>query len=76
VIRQHALDGLEADERVAVLARGGGLYLLVHRAQDSPADVRARARRDGPEVVATHLRDRTEVLDLVAEPTRHPDGEG
>jgi hypothetical protein len=52
---QHILDDLGPDDRVAVLACEGELYFLVHRATDSPADVRARARREGSEVVATHM---------------------
>jgi hypothetical protein len=75
MINQRTLDALGPDDRVAVLARDGEFHLLVHRAEDSPADVRSRARRDGSEVVATHLRDKTEILDLVAERTRYPDGE-
>jgi hypothetical protein len=72
---QHILDDLGPDDRVAVLAREGELYFLVHRATDSPADVRSRARREGSEVVATHMRDKREILDLVAERKRNPGGE-
>jgi hypothetical protein len=75
MINQRALDELGPDDRIAVLARGGEFHLLVHRAQDSPADVQARARRDGSEVVATHLRDKKEILDLVAERKRYPGAE-
>ena len=76
MITQHTLDNLGPDERVAVLARDGEFHLLTHRAEDSPADIRARARREGSEVVATHLRDKREILDLVAERQRDPGGEG
>jgi hypothetical protein len=76
MITQHTLDDVGPDERVAIVARDGEFHFLVHRAADSPADIRARARRDGSEAVATHMRDKREVLDLVAERTRNPDGEG
>ena len=76
MIPQHILDDLGPDDRVAVLARAGAFHLLVHRATDSPADVRARARREGSEVVATHMRDKREILDLVAERERNQGGEG
>jgi hypothetical protein len=76
MITQHTLDELGPDDRVAVLARDGEFHVLVHRAEDSPADIRSRARREGSDVVATHLRDKREILDLVAERKRNPGGEG
>jgi hypothetical protein len=72
---QHILDDLGPDDCVAVLAREGELYFVVHRPTDSPADLRSPARREGSEVVATHMRDRREILDLVAERKRNPGGE-
>jgi hypothetical protein len=74
MITPRTLDELGPDDRVAVLARDGEFHFMVHRAEDSPADVRARARRDGSEVVATHMRDKREILDLVAERDRNPGG--
>jgi hypothetical protein len=40
----------------------------VHPATDDPAAIRAGAKRDGSEVLATHLRDRVAILELVASP--------
>ena len=74
MITPHTLDELGSDDRVAVLDRDGDFHFMVHRVEDSPADVRSRARRDGSEVVATHLRDKKEILDLVAERKRNPGG--
>jgi hypothetical protein len=76
MIPQHTLDELGPDDRVAVLARAGELHFLVHRAADSPADVRARARREGSDVLATHLQDKKEILALVAARERDIGGEG
>src|SRR5262249_2387292 len=52
--------------RVAILARGGELRFLVHRASDGGAQVQAQADRAGAEVLATHLEDKQEILDFVA----------
>ena len=71
---EHTLDELGPDDRVAVLARDGDFHFMVHRVEDSPADVRSRARREGSEVVATHMRDKREILALVAERKRNPGG--
>ena len=76
MITPHTLDNLGPHERVAVLARDGEFHVLVHRATDNPADVRARARREGSEVVAAHMRDKREILDLVAERKRNTGGQG
>ena len=71
MIPQHILNDLGPDDRVAVLAREGELHFLVHTAAANPTEVRAHAIRDGFEVVATHLRDKKEILALVA--GREPD---
>jgi hypothetical protein len=76
MIPQHILDGLGPDDRVAVLARDGELHFLVHSATASAAEVQAYADRDGSEVVTSHLRDKKEILALVAGRERDVGGEG
>ena len=76
MIPQHILDDLGPDDRVAVLARDGELHFVVHAAAANPDEVRAHATRDGSEVVATHLRDKKEILALVAGRERDVGGEG
>jgi hypothetical protein len=76
MIPQHILDDLGPDDRVAVLAREGELHFLVHAATAPPAEVQAYADRDGSEVVATHLRDKKDILALVAGRERDLGGEG
>jgi hypothetical protein len=76
MIPQHILDGLGPGDRVAVLARGGELHFLVHPATAPAAEVQAYADRDGSEVVASHLRDKKEILALVAGRERDVGGEG
>jgi hypothetical protein len=76
MIPQHILDDLAPNDRVAVLTRDGELHFLVHAAAADPDEVRAQATRDGCEVVATHLRDKKEILALVAGRERDIGGEG
>lgn len=76
MIPQHILDDLGPDDRVAVLAREGGLHFLVHPAAAGRAEVQAYAARDGSEVVATHLRDKGAILALVADREQDVGGEG
>jgi hypothetical protein len=76
VIPQHILDDLGPGDRVAVLARKGELHFLVHAATALAAEVQAYADRDGSEVVATHLRDKKDILALVAGRERDLGGEG
>ena len=76
MIPQHILNDLGPNDRVAVLAREGELHFLVHPAAAPAAEVRAYAERDGSEVVATHLRDKKEILALVAGRERDVGGEG
>jgi hypothetical protein len=76
MIPQHVLDDLAPDDRVAILAREGELHFLVHPASDSPERVNEYAARDGSEVLATHLRDKVAILELVAGRERDVGGEG
>ena len=76
MIPQHILDDLGPDDRVAVLARGGELHFWVHPAAAPAAAVQAYADRDGSRVVASHLRDKKEILALVAGRERDIGGEG
>jgi hypothetical protein len=76
VIPHHILDGLGPGDCVAVLARAGELHFLVHPRAADPAEVQAYAGRDASEVVATHLRDKSAILALVAGHERDVGGEG
>jgi hypothetical protein len=76
MIPNHVLNDLGPDDRVAVLSRRGKLHFLVHRVDDPAAEITACAGRDGCEVLATHMKDKAAILELVAD--REPDvgGEG
>jgi hypothetical protein len=76
MIPQHVLDDLGTGQRVAVLARNGELYFLVHEVGADAARIWADADRDGSEVVATHLWDKEAILALVAGRERDVGGEG
>ena len=75
MIPNHILNDLAPHERVAVLTRDGEIHFLVHPATDDPAAIRAGAKRDGSEVLATHLQDRAAILELVASREREVGGE-
>ena len=75
MIPTHILDNLDSDNRVAILNRRGDLQFLVHGLADDPAAIRALAARDGSEVLATHLQDKTVILELVAARERDIGGE-
>jgi len=76
MIPNHILNDLGPEDRVAILARQGRLQFLVHLAADTPDVILAHADRDGSEVLATHLRDKAAILELVAERERDVGGEG
>jgi hypothetical protein len=76
MIPHHVLNDLGADDRVAVLSHRGGLRFVVHRVTDSADVIRADATRAGAEVLATHLRDKAVILELVAGRERDVGGEG
>jgi hypothetical protein len=76
VIPNHILDDLGPDDRVAVLSHRGELRFLVHRVTDPAAVIQTNAARDGAEVLATHLHDKTAILELVAGRERDIGGEG
>ena len=76
MIPHHVLDSLGPDDRVAILARAGELHFLVHRASDGLDRVNEYAARDGSEVLATHLRDKMVILEMVAGRERDVGGEG
>lgn len=76
MIPNHVLDDLGPDDRVAVLSHGGGLRFIVHRATDPVEAIRADAGRAGAEVLATHLSDKTAILELVGGRERDVGGEG
>jgi hypothetical protein len=76
MIPQHIPDDLGPDDRVAVLTREGELHFLVHSATASATELQAYADRDGSEVVASHLRDKKEILTIVAGRERDLGGEG
>jgi hypothetical protein len=76
VIPTHILSELRPGECVAILARRGELSFVVHAASDDAVGIQANADRDGSEVLATHLRDRQEILDFVAARERDVGGEG
>ena len=65
MIPHHVLDDLGPNDRVAILAREGELHFFVHLASDGP-DGLMITRRDGSEVLATHLRDKQVILEPVA----------
>jgi hypothetical protein len=76
VIPNHVLNGLTADDRVAILARGGEIHLLVHPAAADPAVIQANAERHGSEVLATHMSDPAAIQAFVASRERDIGGEG
>jgi len=76
MIPHHVLDDLGPNDRVAILAREGELHFFVHLASDGPDRVNEYAARDGSEVLATHLRDKQVILELVAGRERDVGGEG
>lgn len=76
MIPNHILDDLGPDDRVAVLSRGGELRFVVHRAADPADGIRATAALDGCEVLATHLRDKSDLLELAKGRERDIGGEG
>jgi hypothetical protein len=75
VIPTHVLTDLKPDQRVAVLSRGGEIHFYVHAAADEPDAVRAFAAAEGSGVLATHLQDHAEILDLVASREQDVGGE-
>lgn len=76
MIPNHILDGLGPDDRVAVLAHQGELWFAVHRPADAVEDIRKNAAREGAEVIATHLQNKNDILELVAARERDVGGEG
>ncbi len=76
MIPSHILNDLSPGDCVAILSRGGELRFLVHPASDDPAAIRARAGRDGSEVLTTHMRDHDEIRAFVASRERDVGGEG
>jgi hypothetical protein len=76
MIPQHVLDNLGAGDRVAVLTHRGELRFVVHAAAESADALRANAARDGCEVLATHLSDKSAIRALVAGRERDVGGEG
>jgi hypothetical protein len=76
VIPSHVLSNLSPDERVAILSRGGEIHFLVHPASDRPATILAHARRQGSEVLTTHMRDAAAIRKFVASRERDIGGEG
>ena len=75
MIPTHVLTDLTPDNRVAILSRGGEIHFLVHPASDEPAAILAHARREGSEVLATHLHDRAAILEFVGGRERDIGGE-
>ena len=65
MIPNHILNSLTENDRIAVLTDAGGIRILVHPASDSPEAIRAHAARSGFGVLATHLQDRSAILELV-----------
>lgn len=76
MIPNHVLNDLGPDDRVAVLARRGELHFLIHAVTDPTAVIAAHAARDGSEVLATHMRDKAAILELVADREGDVGGEG
>lgn len=76
MIPNHVLNDLKAGERVTILAKGNELRFVVHPASEPPETIRDTARRDGMEVVASHLKDKDEILRFVAARERDVGGEG
>lgn len=76
MIPTHVLDNLGPDERVAILSRGDEIHFHVHPASDDAAVIHAHAGREGSRVLATHMRDRRDILDFVAYRERDVGGEG
>ena len=75
MIPTHILENLASGERVAILSHRGELHFLVHGVTDDPAAIRTIAARDGSEVLATHLCDKAEILEIVAARQRDIGGE-
>jgi len=76
MIPTHVLDDLTPGNRVAILSRGGDIHFLVHPASDELASLLAHARREGSEVLATHLQDPAAIREIVASRERDVGGEG
>ncbi len=75
MIPSHILDNLGPQDRVAIFARGGELYFLVHGTGDTLDVIREGAARDGSEVLATHMRDKGAILEFIAGRERDLGGE-
>jgi len=75
MIPSHILDNLGPQDRIAIFARGGELYFLVHPAAEALDVIREGAARDGSEVLATHMRDKAAILEFVAGRERDVGGE-
>lgn len=75
MIPTHLLNNLAPDDRIAILSRGGEIHFLVHPAGDDPEAIRAHAEREGSAVLRSHLRDRGEILAVVAGRERDVGGE-
>ena len=76
MIPNHVLNDLSPDARVAILSRGGEIHFHVHRASDTPAAILAFAKREGSEVLTSHLRDHAAIQAFVASRERDVGGEG
>lgn len=76
MIPNHLLNNLTADDRIAILARGGEIHFHVHSVTETPEAVRAFAAREGSQVLATHMQDHAAIQALVASRERDVGGEG
>ena len=76
MVPNHLLNNLTADDRIAILSRGGEIHFLVHAVSDGADVIEAHAAREGSQVLATHMKDHQEILDYVRSRERDIGGEG
>ena len=76
MIPHHILNDLGPGDCVAILSTGDELRFVVHKASDDAAKLRAEAAAAGAEVLATHLRDKGEIVRFVRSRERDVGGEG
>lgn len=80
MIPSHILEGLGPGDRVAIFTRGrrrnGELHFLVHPESEGLGVIMAHAALDGSEILATHMNDKSAILEFVAARERDVGGEG
>ena len=76
MIANHVLNALTPDDCVAILSRGGVIHFHIHPASDTLTTIQAFAKREGSEVLTTHMRDHAAIQEFVVSRERDVGGEG